>query len=97
MVRFIAVPPFRLGVFSANHPAGSIPKSSLIAALKRLTEEGLNSREGSGRSTFYVRADIIGFDFGQITSMKISFDGSAECEPYYNNPMDDVIYMIKKL
>lgn len=23
--------------------------------------------------------------------------GFEECEPYYNNPMDDVIYMIKKL
>lgn len=23
--------------------------------------------------------------------------GFTECEPYYNNPMDDVIYMIKKL
>ena len=43
------------------------------------------------------RKGYFGFDFGQITSMKISFDGSAECEPYYNNPMDDVIYMMKKL
>lgn len=24
-------------------------------------------------------------------------NGFAECEPYYNNPMDDVIYMMKKL
>ena len=23
--------------------------------------------------------------------------GFIECEPYYNNPMDDVIYMMKKL
>ena len=29
----------------------------VIEALKRLTEEGLIIREGSGRSTFYVRAD----------------------------------------
>lgn len=24
-------------------------------------------------------------------------NGFKECEPYYNNPMDDVIYMMKKL
>ena len=24
-------------------------------------------------------------------------NGFVECEPYYNNPMDDVIYMMKKL
>ncbi|MBQ9610365.1 MAG: hypothetical protein IJV15_13105 [Lachnospiraceae bacterium] len=24
-------------------------------------------------------------------------NGFKECEPYYDNPMDDVIYMIKKL
>ena len=35
----------------------SIGRSSALAALKRLTEEGLIIREGSGRSTFYVRAD----------------------------------------
>ena len=35
----------------------SIGRSSALAALKRLTEEGLIVREGSGRSTFYVRAD----------------------------------------
>lgn len=35
----------------------SIGRSSAIAALKKLTEEGLLIREGSGRSTFYVRAD----------------------------------------
>ncbi len=35
----------------------SIGRSSVLAALKKLTEEGLITREGSGRSTFYVRAD----------------------------------------
>ena len=35
----------------------SIGRSSALAALKKLTEEGLIIREGSGRSTFYVRAD----------------------------------------
>ena len=35
----------------------SIGRSSALAALKRLTEEGFVIREGSGRSTFYVRAD----------------------------------------
>ena len=35
----------------------SIGRSSALAALKKLTGEGLIIREGSGRSTFYVRAD----------------------------------------
>lgn len=35
----------------------SIGRSSALAALKRLSEEGLIIREGSGRNTFYVRAD----------------------------------------
>ena len=35
----------------------SIGRSSALTAFKRLTEEGLIIREGSGRSTFYVRAD----------------------------------------
>lgn len=35
----------------------SIGRSSSLAALKKLTEEGLIIREGSGRSTFHVRAD----------------------------------------
>ncbi|MBO4652902.1 MAG: Fic family protein [Lachnospiraceae bacterium] len=35
----------------------SIGRSSALAALKKLSEEGLISREGSGRSTFYVRVD----------------------------------------
>lgn len=35
----------------------SIGRSSALAALKKLTEEGFIIREGSGRSTFYVRAD----------------------------------------
>lgn len=39
----------------ANCP--SIGRSSVLASLKQLTEEGLILREGAGRSTFYVRAD----------------------------------------
>lgn len=35
----------------------SISRSSVLAALKQLTEEGLILKKGSGRSTFYVRAD----------------------------------------
>lgn len=35
----------------------SIGRSSALAALKKLTEEGFVIREGSGRSTFYFRAD----------------------------------------
>ena len=34
----------------------NIGRSSALAALKRLTEEGIIIREGSGRTTFYVRA-----------------------------------------
>ena len=35
----------------------SIGRSSALAALKKLTEEGKIIRQGSGRSTFYVRAN----------------------------------------
>lgn len=35
----------------------SIGRSSALAALKKLTEEGVIIREGSGRNTFYVRDD----------------------------------------
>jgi len=35
----------------------SVGRSSVLAALKKLTEEGYIIREGAGRSTFYVRAD----------------------------------------
>ncbi len=39
----------------ANCP--TIGRSSALASLKDLTEEGFIVRRGSGRSTFYVRAD----------------------------------------
>ena len=39
----------------ANCP--SIGRSSALAALKKLTSEGLILRQGAGRSTYYVRAD----------------------------------------
>ena len=35
----------------------SIERSSALAALKKLTDEGFIIREGSGRSTFYIRTD----------------------------------------
>jgi len=35
----------------------SIGRSSVLAALKKLTEEGLIIKKGSGRNTFYVRVD----------------------------------------
>ena len=37
----------------------SIGRSSALAALKRLMEEGVILRYGTGRSTFYIRADSI--------------------------------------
>lgn len=37
----------------------SIGRSSALAALKKLTDEGLIVRQGSGRATFYVRADSL--------------------------------------
>ena len=41
----------------ANCP--SIGRSSALAALKKLTDEGLVLRHGAGRGTYYVRADSI--------------------------------------
>lgn len=35
----------------------SVGRSSVLAALKRLTEEGYIIRKGSGRSTYYIRSD----------------------------------------
>jgi len=35
----------------------SVGRSSVLAALKKLTEEGYIIREGTGKNTFYVRAD----------------------------------------
>ena len=35
----------------------SVGRSSVLAALKRLTEEGQIIKEGSGKNTFYIRAD----------------------------------------
>ena len=42
----------------ANCP--SIGRSSALAALKKLTDEGLILRQGAGRGTYYIRADSIG-------------------------------------
>ncbi len=50
----------KIGIFTGAEVVAhcpSIGRSSVLAALKSLTEEGLIIREGSGRSTFYVRAD----------------------------------------
>ena len=41
----------------ANCP--SIGRSSALAALKKLTEEGLILRRGSGKGTYYIRSDSI--------------------------------------
>ena len=37
----------------------SIGRSSALSALKKLTEEGIILRQGTGRSTFYVRSDSL--------------------------------------
>ena len=37
----------------------SIGRSSTLAALKKLTEEGIIIRKGSGRGTFYIRKDSV--------------------------------------
>ena len=50
----------KLGKFTGAEVAAHCPgigRSSALAALKKLTEEGIIIREGSGRSTFYVRAE----------------------------------------
>ncbi len=50
----------KIGIFTGADVVAHCPgigRSSVLAALKRLTEEGLIIREGSGRSTFYIRAD----------------------------------------
>ena len=50
----------KVGKFTGAEVVAHCPRigrSSALAALKKLTEEGLIIREGSGRSTFYVRAD----------------------------------------
>ena len=44
----------------ANCP--SIGRSSALAALKKLTDEGLILRQGAGRGTFYVRVDSVSQD-----------------------------------
>ena len=53
----------KIGKFTGADVVAHCPgigRSSALAALKRLTGEGLVIREGSGRSTFYVRADSKG-------------------------------------
>ena len=37
----------------------SIGRSSALAALKKLTDEGVIFRQGTGRGTYYIRADSI--------------------------------------
>ena len=49
-----------IGKFTGADAAAHCPRigrSSALAALKKLTEEGVIIRQGSGRGTFYVRAD----------------------------------------
>ena len=50
----------KIGTFKGVDVVLSCPRigrSSALSALKKLTEEGLVIRKGSGRSTFYIRAD----------------------------------------
>ena len=52
----------KLGRFTSadvlEHCPG-IGRSSVLAALKRLTDEGLLLRLGAGKGTFYVKADCL--------------------------------------
>ena len=50
----------KIGKFTASDVIAHCPKigrSSTLAALKKLKEEGIIIRQGSGKNTFYVRAD----------------------------------------
>ena len=50
----------KIGRFTGADVLSHCPKigrSSVLASLKKLTEEGIILREGSGRSTFYVRSN----------------------------------------
>ena len=50
----------KLGRFTGAYVVAhcpSIGRSSVLASLKKLTEEGVIIREGTGRNTFYYRAD----------------------------------------
>ena len=50
----------KIGKFTSTDVVSHCPgigRSSALAALKKLTEEGFIIRKGSGRSTFYVRVD----------------------------------------
>ena len=50
----------KIGKFTGNDVVVHCPgagRSSVLAALKKLTEEGVLVRQGSGRSTYYIRAD----------------------------------------
>ena len=52
----------KVGKFTSADVAESCPgigRSSVLAALKRLMEEGQIVRYGTGRATFYVRADSL--------------------------------------
>lgn len=50
----------KIGKFTGNDVITNCPsigRSSALAALKKLTEEGFIIKEGSGRSTFYIRTN----------------------------------------
>lgn len=52
----------KVGKFTGAEVVASCPsigRSSALAALKKLTEEGIVLRQGAGRSTFYIRADSV--------------------------------------
>ena len=52
----------KIGRFSSNDVIENCPtagRSSVLAAIKRLTDEGVLIKNGVGKSTFYVRSDIL--------------------------------------
>ena len=52
----------KVGLFTGSEVVANCPsigRSSALAALKKLTAEGVILRKGSGRSTFYIRSDSL--------------------------------------
>jgi predicted transcriptional regulator len=52
----------KVGKFTGAEVIASCPslgRSAVLGALKKLTDEGIVAKYGSGRATFYVRKDSI--------------------------------------
>gem|GEM_PF-3622222 len=52
----------KVGKFTGAEVVANCPRigrSSALAALKKLTDEGVILRQGAGRGTYYIRADSI--------------------------------------